>query len=142
VASNGNGTTEGDDATFTTGSTGGYQAWADFHEVGGPGDDDDNDRLLNLLEFATNSDPNISSQSPTTLVMAEAEMEFYYTRARAALDDGCVFTVEWSDNLAAPWFVADVVEEILTDNGTLQNIKVTIPLSPSGERYARLRVER
>ena len=142
VATNGNGTTLGDDATFTTGSTSGYQAWADFHEVGGPGDDDDNDRLLNLLEFATNSDPNISSQSPTTLVMAEAEMEFYYTRARAALDDGCVFTVEWSDNLAAPWFVADVVEEILTDNGTLQNIKVTIPLSPSGERYARLRVER
>ena len=52
------------------------------------------------------------------------------------------FTVEWSDTLAPnSWSNALVTENILTDNGTIQTVKATVPTgSAIALRYARLKV--
>lgn len=56
-----------------------------------------------------------------------AALEFTYTRSEASLSDGVTFTVEWSDTLGNDWSIAGVsARTILSDNGTLQQIKVTV----------------
>ena len=52
------------------------------------------------------------------------------------------YIVEWSDNLAPPWSTLGVTEAILTDNGTIQEMKATLPAGNSGKRFVRLRVVR
>ena len=52
------------------------------------------------------------------------------------------FTVEWSDTLAANSWSDDLVrQDILTDNGTIQTVKATVPAAPAIPiRHARLKV--
>ncbi|OYV04942.1 MAG: hypothetical protein CFE26_14220, partial [Verrucomicrobiales bacterium VVV1] len=77
----------------------------------------------------------------TTAVTASA-LEITYTRSKAAFTGGVTFTVEWSDTLAAnSWSAGGVTQSILTDNGTLQTIKATVPAAPAiPMRFARLKV--
>ena len=52
------------------------------------------------------------------------------------------YTVEWSDDLVT-WSTAGVTSTVLTDNGTTQQIKATVPAG-SGviRRFVQLKVSR
>jgi hypothetical protein len=69
-------------------------------------------------------------------------LELTYTRSKEALTGGMIFAVEWSDTLAPnPWSVAGVTQSILTDNGTVQSVKATVPTAAAiPKRFARLKV--
>ena len=104
--------------------------------------DANNDGEINLLEYATAQNPNASSRAVLTAIRNASALEVTYTRSKAAFTGGVVFTVEWSDTLAPnSWSNALVTENILTDNGTIQTVKATVPAGPTIPlRYARLKV--
>ncbi len=104
--------------------------------------DPDNDGEPNLMEFATAQNPLASNILPPDLVKNGTTIEFTYTRSVAAMSDGVTFTVEWSDSLASgAWSSAGVIEQIISDNGTVQSIRATFPAGETS-RFARLRVEK
>jgi hypothetical protein len=113
----------------TTSSTGIYADTADK----------DNDGLLNLLEYACATNPNTSNGTPHSTVRNGANLEYTYTKNKSATD--VTFTVEWSDDFSN-WSVVGVTSAILTDNGTTQQIKATMPAGANGRRFVRLRVTR
>ena len=55
--------------------------------------------------------------------------------------EGLIFTVEWSDTLGAgSWSTADVTEETLSDDGTVQSVKAFVPSGTDGHRFVHLKV--
>jgi hypothetical protein len=87
-----------------------------------------------LLEYATNSHPNLANQSPGILDKQGAVMTFFYTKNTAATD--VTYIVEWSDSLHSTWSTVGVV---ISQQGNL--VTATIPATV-GRRFMRLRVER
>lgn len=103
--------------------------------------DPDFDGVLNLLEFATALNPNAASIVPMQTVKNGANLEFTYPRATAALAQGLSFIVEWSDTLpGTSWSILGVTETILSDNGTVQQVKATVPAGSNGSRFVHLKV--
>lgn len=123
------------------------QGWrqANFGIVSGTGNaaddaDPDGDGLKNLLEYALNLPPNAASRVPANMQATGGNLEYTYTRGTAAFNGGTIFQVEWSDELSA-WSSAGVVETLLSDDGTYQQVKATIPAGSGGRRFVRLRVQ-
>jgi hypothetical protein len=104
--------------------------------------DANNDGEVNLLEFATAQNPNASSRAVLTAIRTGSALEITYTRSKAAFTSGVTFTVEWGDTLAPiSWSATGVTQSILTDNGTIQTVKATVPADLAiPMRYARLKV--
>ena len=96
--------------------------------------DPDGDGLVNLLEYATLSNPTSSNAQAATLIKQGATMTFTYTKNPNAID--VTYIVEWSDSLTGQWSTAGVVEAI---DGN--QVTATMPAS-SSSRFARLRVQR
>ena len=48
--------------------------------------------------------------------------------------------MEWSDTLANDWQSTGVSEAILSDNGSVQQVKATLPAGSSGHRFMHLKV--
>jgi autotransporter-associated beta strand protein len=101
--------------------------------------DPDFDGIANLLEFATGSLPGFSNSSPGTWVKNGNILEFTYPRSHAAVADGIIFAVEWSDSLIDPWSTAGVTHAPVpdTDNGVSTLWKATLP-SGMNHRFVRL----
>jgi hypothetical protein len=99
--------------------------------------DANNDGESNLLEFATAQDPKAATLAVITLEKTASGMEFTYTRNRAALDDGCVFTVEHTDTLTPPW--NDFGPGSVIVDGPVQTVKAILPAGASS-RFARLKI--
>ena len=132
-------------AAFTTLTL--HQGWRQtyFGIASGAGDaaddaDPDRDGLKNLLEYALNLHPNATSRMPASMQKADGTGEYTYSRATAAKNGGTTFQVEWSDNLTT-WSGAGVVETLLSDDGTTQQVKATLPAGSGGRRFVRLRVQ-
>ena len=104
------------------------------------GADPDHDGMNNLMEFALNLPPNAASQVPASVQPAGGNLEYTYTRGTAAYNGGMTFQVEWSDDLTT-WFTAGVVESLLSENETHQQVKATLPAGSSGRRFVHLRVQ-
>ena len=103
--------------------------------------DPDHDGLENLLEWACGLIPTASSSLPTSSVLNGTDIEFNYTRSLAAVNAGVTFAVEWSDSLlGTSWSTSGVTQSVLTDNGTTQQMKATLPAGTSGQRFVRLKV--
>jgi hypothetical protein len=104
--------------------------------------DANHDGEINLLEFATAQNPHANSRAVLTAAGSASALEITYTRSKAAFTDGVTFTVEWSDTLAANSWSDDLVrQDILTDNGTIQTVKATVPAAPTiPMRHAHLKV--
>ncbi|MEP6685220.1 MAG: choice-of-anchor D domain-containing protein, partial [Verrucomicrobiota bacterium] len=138
------------DVTLTGTATTNLEAWRLQHfgspDNSGDGADTNDfefDGLSNLLEFATGNDPKQSSIMPGYTAINNGTIEFFYTRSKAAINDGFVFNIEWSDNLASPnWSIAGVSEEIVDEDDVLQQIKASIPLGVETQKFMRLRVTR
>jgi hypothetical protein len=98
----------------------------------------------NLLEFATGQDPYASTFAGTSATLNGANLEFRYTRSKAALADGFQFTVEWSDTLLPDsWSISGVNDGPDLENpgdSELQNRIATMPEGSSGRRFVHLKV--
>ena len=109
----------------------------------GPGanlHDGDADGIVNLLEFATASDPTVSTPSPGQLIHNGDNLEFTYTRPLAATRE-LTYSVETSTTLTDPWIPADpAASNVVSDDGVLQQVKVTVPAGSQARFFLRLRV--
>ena len=136
--------------TFDIAGTGltSQESWRQFYfgttiDSGNASDtfDFDFDGLMNLMEWACGLNPTTASTLPTVLMRNGGDLEFTYTRSVEAVNAGAVFIVEWSDTLVTgSWDTAGVVQNIFSNNGTLQQVKATLPVGSSGRRFVRLRV--
>jgi PKD repeat protein len=107
----------------------------------GPTADPDSDGIANLLEFALQTTPKEGNALDTRFEVVGANIEFTYTRSRAA--SGVSYLLEWSDSLAAgTWSTVGVVQtDISADsNSPQQTIKATVPAGTGTKRFVRLRV--
>ncbi len=104
--------------------------------------DPDHDGIANLLERATAMNPNGSDSVPVSMAKTTTTLDFLYTKNKSATD--LTYTVEWSDTLANDWSTANVsAPTILSDNGTTQQIKVTVPAgSGVTRRFVHLKITR
>ena len=103
--------------------------------------DFDKDSLLNLIEWACGLNPTTASVLSAPMAPNGGNLEFTYTRSVAEVNAGAVFIVEWSDILPAPiWSTSGVTQQILSDNGTLQQVLGTLPVGSSGRRFVHLKV--
>ena len=105
--------------------------------------DFDFDGLPNLLEFATGSDPTQGNAGPGNVVLVDGTIEFLYTRTKAAINDGIIFSVEWSDDLASPnWSTTGVTEVVVSEDNTVQHMMDTVSAGSGPRRFMRLKVIR
>ena len=102
--------------------------------------DPDRDGLPNLLEYALNLSPNAATRVTAAVQAAGGNLEYTYTRGTAAYNGGTTFQVEWSDDLTT-WFTTGVVESLISDDGTHQQVKATLPAGSGGRRFVRMRVQ-
>ena len=78
---------------------------------------------------------------PGVLSLNGNTIEFVYSASKAAINDGLTFNVEWSDDLTSPnWSSADVSEEILSEDGTLQQVKASVSAGSGTRRFLHLKV--
>ena len=71
-----------------------------------------------------------------------ANLEFTYTRSKAAVADGLTFSVEWSDSLASgSWTEVTATGSVVAETSGTQSIRVTLPAS-NPRSFVRLRVSR
>jgi hypothetical protein len=93
------------------------------------------------MEFATGQDPHGSTLADNLLQHGVGGLLFSYTRSKAAIADGVVFTVEWSDTkTVATWSTLGVTEAIDSEDDTVQHVTATVPFTGPGARFARLSV--
>ena len=105
--------------------------------------DFDFDGLPNLMEFATDTDPTQGNAGPGDLVLADDTMEFLYTRTKAAISDGIIFRVEWSDDLSSPnWNTTGVTEVVLSEDNTVQHVRDSVSSGSGPRRFMHLNVIR
>jgi hypothetical protein len=110
--------------------------------VGADLNDPEGDGIVNLLEYATHSNPLVSTPSPGKLVKIGNVLEFTYTRPTAALQE-LIYSVETAASPAGPWSAVDPsATEILSDDGQLQQVKTTVSVDSLTRTFLRLRVTR
>jgi len=102
--------------------------------------DEDKDGVTNLLEYALATSTSASTPVPHSSARIGGNLEYIYTKNKSATD--VTFTVEWTDTLPGLWSSTSVSSSIMSDNGTTQQIKATVPAGTNGRRFVRLRVTR
>ena len=114
--------------------------------TGADGFDANFDGESNLLEFATGQNPHANTLARKEMEMNGANLEFRYTRSKAATEDGIQFAVQWSDTLLpGSWSIAGVTDIPDTGNpgdSELENWIATLPTGSEGKRFIHLKVGR
>jgi len=102
--------------------------------------DFDRDGISNFLEFAYGSDPREAGLSPFSIEVDETNAFLTYDRSIRAMSD-YGFEVVWSNDLpgSEPWSSDEVAEEVLNDDGVIQQVEASVPLS-AATRFFRLNV--
>jgi uncharacterized delta-60 repeat protein len=115
--------------------------WASENE---DNQDPDRDGMINLMEFATGAHPLQNSTPAQSLTLGTGGQLIYtYQRAKAAVADGLIFTVQHNATLdLAGWSSTGITETILSDDGTIQVIEATIPAPTGTACFTRLHVQR
>lgn len=104
--------------------------------------DDDKDGVPNLMEFGLGLNPTLPAVPTFQTQVSGSNLEFTYTRSTAAVLAGRTFQVPWSQTLnGTDWNYADTTQTVLTNNGTFQTVKATVPKGSSGRRFVRLEVQ-
>ena len=98
------------------------------------------DGIPNLLKYALNLDPTKPSKLPTNANLNGSNLEYNYTRSTTAVNGGTQFLVEWSDDLST-WSSTGVTQTVLSDNGTVQQVKASMPAGSGSHRFVHLRVQ-
>ena len=144
---NSTGTSNGSDLTFTT-LPNALQNWrqTNFGTMANSGStadagDYDNDGIPNLIEWACNLSPTTRNALPASVTANGASFAYTYSRSTAAANSGTSFIVEWSNTLAAgSWSSSGVVQTVLSDDGTTQQVKAVIPITTESAKFVHLSV--
>jgi hypothetical protein len=96
--------------------------------------------VVNLLEFATGTDPNLKFASAWQLLNDAAETVFSYTRPSAA-QDALRYSVEWSTALSGVWQTTEP-GTVTNDDGTLQTVRTAMPVGAVEGIFVRPRVRK
>jgi hypothetical protein len=123
----------------------GIQGWRLQHfgsaENAGDGADEfdaDGDGESNLLEYATNQNPNNSTVVATGVSLAGEMVEFRYSRSEEALAEGVSYRVEWSDSLLPDsWSTVEVQLSLEGVGGGVQNMLARIPEGAEKAKFVR-----
>lgn len=104
--------------------------------------DSDHDGFNNTLEFALGMNPTLATTPSFQTQVTGGNIEFTYTRSNAAVLAGKTFHVPWTETLNnLDWSETGTTQTILTDNGTTQTVKATVPIGTNGRRFVRLEVQ-
>ena len=103
--------------------------------------DPEGDGVVNLMEFATGSDPKGLTPPIGQLVKNGITLEFTYSRPKAALTE-LRYDLEASVSLSGTWSKVGQAESILLEDGATQQVRATHPAGGTGKRFVRLRVTR
>ena len=119
------GVTRTDDTVVTAGDT--PEAWLARHAgIGSLTDDPDQDGRTNFMEFALGTDPRVADPSwPPVTAVDNRRSSFTFTRLK--LPSPVSYGLEISSDLAT-WRApnaGEVLEQILADDGTAQQVKLT-----------------
>jgi hypothetical protein len=120
-----------------------FQNFGNMESIGNAADelDSDADGESNFYEFATGQNPFDGTRVSPTVMRNGANLEFTYTRSKAAVLDGLAFTVEWSDTLlAGSWSTLGVTESTVQQTDTLETRRALMPRGTMGSRFVRLRI--
>lgn len=102
--------------------------------------DPDNDLVNNLLERAFAGDPNVSEPNLLPAVdNTAANLSIIYRKANAATD--LTFTVQENAGLTLPWVPSSGSSEVISDNGTFQQIRFTRPAGSDNTMFLRIGVK-
>ena len=112
----------------------------DNDEVAGDAADPDKDGISNLLERAFGGDPNIADPSILPRIDPDAPLlSIIYRKARLAED--LVYEVQESTDLSpTEWSMATGDETPISDNGTVETLRFTAPVSSASKKFLRVRV--
>jgi hypothetical protein len=106
--------------------------------------DANNDGESNFYEFATGQDPFANTRVTPSMLRNSADLEFTYTRSKAALLDGVSFTVEWSDTLeAGSWATTGIATQNpppIAQNTQTETLSILVPAGTTGKRFVRLKI--
>ena len=103
--------------------------------------DSNNDGETNLLEFATGQNPHAATRATTTLALPPgSDLDFTYTRNKAAFDEDYLFDVQYSDTLAPNSWTSATDPGTVILNGPPQSVRTVIPEGSAGRRFIRLKV--
>ena len=104
--------------------------------------DQDRDGIVNLVEFATGTDPLTNSPATGALVKNDHLLGFTCNRLKAAMQD-VTMDPEWSESLTGSWSREGVTSPVvMSDDGTRQSALFALPAGGDGKRFVRLRVTR
>ncbi len=143
IATNGGGTTIG---TYLSFGGDPFIAWqsakfgpdAGNPAIAGPGAEPAGDGICNLLKYAFYLDPWVPGQDGLpTMALGSGELSITYTKVLAATN--LVYTPQWSGNLV-DWFPTGITEQIFPDNGTTFEVRASIPSTPGGAKFLRVKV--
>ena len=116
-----------------------YAEWADGLAQAGQTDDPDADRLANLLEYASGTDPRSLDPNPASFALETSGEDGFltlsYQKNLAATD--LDFQVEQTEDLIE-W--EDVADSLVSSAGGIETRKASVPRTGSG-LWLRLRVE-
>ena len=111
--------------------------------ISGDTADPDGDGIPNLLEYALNGDPRTANGSikPKPSI-TDDHLTMSYIRRKAPTD--VTYDLQVSSDVAGGWTSTGISEQILTDDGGLQTVRVTDPAlaGDNGKRFFKLKVGR
>ena len=104
------------------------------------------DGLTNLAKFALGLDPAKSTILPASVKKNGGYLEYTYTRSLAAVADGIVFTVEYSDRPSgSSWSSSGIPDQSpapITQDTATQTLKVLVPVGTGTTRFVHLSISR
>lgn len=105
--------------------------------------DPNGDGESNFYEFATGQDPLAGTLISPSIHQNPADLEFTYTRSKAAVLDGVTFTVKWSDTLeGGSWTTAGIANQNpppINQDSETETLCISIPLG-TVRKFARLEI--
>jgi hypothetical protein len=109
--------------------------------ISGPDADKDRDGIVNLLEYATATNPGLPNTIPASAEMNGNTLEFTYTRNKAATD--LSYLVKWSETLApGSWSTIGILQQNptpISETATTATVKILVPAG-NLRRFVRLEV--
>jgi autotransporter-associated beta strand protein len=101
--------------------------------------DTNNDGESDLLEYATGQDPNAATLAQSGMSVLAGQMQFTYTRSKAAFDEGYLFDVQYSDTLTPDSWTSAGPGSVILEAST-QTVRALIPAGTTGQRFIRIKV--
>ena len=100
------------------------------------------DGVINLMKYALGMNPNVNVQlgmpfTELTTIGGSNYCTLSYTKVNTATD--VTYHPEWSNDLVT-WWNTGLIEQVVSDNGTIQQVQDSFPVNGAQAKFLRLRV--